>query len=59
MDLVGGMALADGAELEILTGFDDHSRYFVVAAVMHRATGRAVCQAFTAALIRNGVPAEI
>jgi transposase InsO family protein len=59
MDLVGGMGLADGGELKILTGVDDHSRYCVVAAVMRRATGRAVCQAFTTALSRHGVPAEI
>jgi transposase len=57
--LVGGMGLADGSELKILTGVDDHSRYCVVAAVMRRATGRAVCQAFTAALTRHGVPSEI
>ena len=37
MDLVGGMGLADGGELKILTGVDDHSRYCVVAAVMRRA----------------------
>jgi transposase InsO family protein len=55
---VGGMALADGGEL-ILTGVDDHSRYCVVAAVMRRATGRVVCQAFTAALTRHGIPGEI
>jgi transposase InsO family protein len=59
MDLVGGMGLTDGSELKILTGVDDHSRYCVVAAVMRRATGRTVCQAFTAALTRHGVPAEI
>ena len=39
MDLVGGMGLADGGELKILTGVDDHSRYCVVASVMRRATG--------------------
>jgi len=59
MDLVGGMGLADGSEVKILTGVDDHSRYCVVAAVMRRATGRAVCQAFTAALTRHGIPSEI
>jgi len=59
MDIVGGMGLADGGELKILTGVDDHSRYCVVAAVMRRATGRVVCAAFTAALTRHGVPGEI
>jgi transposase len=59
MDLVGGMGLTDGSELKILTGVDDHSRYCVVAALMRRATCRAVCQAFTAALTNHGVPEEI
>ena len=53
MDLVGGMGLADGSELKILTGVDDHSRYCVLAAAMRRATGRAVCQAFTQALAHD------
>ncbi len=56
MDIVGGMGLADGSELKILAGVDDHSRYCVVAAVMRRATDRAVCQASTAALSGHGVP---
>ena len=59
LDIVGGMGLADGSELKILTGVDDHSRYCVIAQVMRRATGRAVCAAFTAALARHGVPEEI
>jgi hypothetical protein len=59
LDLVGGMGLADGSELKILTGVDDHSRYCVVAAVMRRATGRAVCAAFMQALARHGVPDEV
>lgn len=59
MDLVGGMLLADGSELKILTGVDDHSRYCTVAAVMSRATSRAVCSAFTQALTRHGIPGEV
>jgi transposase InsO family protein len=59
MDLVGGMGLADGSELKILTGVDDHSRYCTVAAVMPRATSRAVCAAFSAALGSHGIPVEI
>jgi hypothetical protein len=36
--------LADGTEIKVLTGVDDHSRYCVSAQVMVRATGRAVCR---------------
>jgi transposase InsO family protein len=59
MDVVGGILLADGSELKALTGVDDHSRVCVVAGLMPRATSRAVCGHFTAALRRFGVPQEI
>jgi transposase InsO family protein len=64
LDIVGGVALADpvsGAlgEAKVVTGVDDHSRYCVVAQVVARATGRAVCLAFAAALGRYGVPEEV
>jgi transposase InsO family protein len=59
MDVVGGILLADGSELKALTGLDDHSRFCVVAGLMPRATSRAVCGHFTAALRRHGVPQEI
>src|SRR5215831_8237647 len=59
MDIVGGMFLADGTEAKIVTGVDDHSRYCVIASVVARATGRAVCLAFAAALRRFGVPGEV
>ena len=59
LDLVGGIGLVDGTELKALTGVDDHSRFCVIAALLRRATGRAVCEAFTAALTRHGVPAEV
>ena len=42
-----------------MTGVDDHSRYCVIAAVVARATGRAVCLAFAAALRQFGVPGEV
>lgn len=58
-DVVGGIGLADGTELKALTGLDDHSRYCVSAALMPRATARAVCSAFAAAMRRHGVPAEV
>jgi transposase InsO family protein len=59
MDIVGGMFLADGTEAKIVTGLDDHSRYCVIASVVARATGRAVCLAFAAALREFGVPGEV
>ncbi len=59
MDLVGGIFLADGTEAKIVTGVDDHSRFCVICRVVVRATGRAVCLAFAAALRRFGVPGEV
>lgn len=59
MDLVGGVFLADGTEAKIVTGVDDHSRCCVICQVVARATGRAVCLAFAAALRRFGVPGEV
>jgi transposase InsO family protein len=59
LDIVGGIRLADGAECKLVSGIDDHSRFCVIAAVVPRATGRAVCTAFAAALARYGVPAEV
>lgn len=59
MDIVGGVFLSDGTECKVVTGVDDHSRFCVIAEVVPRATGRAVCLAFAAALRRFGVPAEV
>jgi transposase InsO family protein len=59
LDIVGGIRLADGSELKLVSGLDDHSRFCVIAALVARATGRAVCAAFAAALGRYGVPAEV
>ena len=59
LDLVGGVFLADGTEAKVVTGVDDHSRYCVICQVVPRATGRAVCLAFAAALRRFGVPGEV
>jgi transposase InsO family protein len=59
LDLVE-LPLADGTEIKVLTGVDDHSRYCVSAQAMVRATGRAVCRALVAAaLARYGVPEEV
>ncbi len=59
MDLVGGVFLADGRECKMVTGIDDHSRYIVIAAVVVIPTGRAVVEAFVAAMRRYGVPSEV
>ena len=64
IDIVGGIQLVDVGTGEVrdgklVTGVDDHSRFCVMAAVVDRATGRAVCLAFAQALARFGVPAEV
>lgn len=64
IDIVDGVELVDVRTGEIrvvkvVTGVDDHSRYCVMASVVERATGRAVCLAFASALARFGVPGEV
>ncbi|SEC45384.1 Transposase InsO and inactivated derivatives [Streptomyces melanosporofaciens] len=64
MDIVGGVMLVNPVtgeltEAKIVTGVDDHSRYCVIAKVVERATGRAVCAAFVGALRVFGVPEEV
>ncbi len=59
MDVMGRVFLADGAEVKVVTGIDDHSRFIVSAKIVARATARPVCRALTAALARHGVPAQI
>ena len=59
LDIVGGVFLADGTEIKVVTGVDDHSRFCVIASACVRATGRAVCLAFARALERYGVPEEV
>ena len=59
MDLVGGIYLADGPECKMVTGIDDHSRYVVIAAVVAVPNGRAVCDAFAAAMAGYGIPSEV
>lgn len=64
MDIVGGVMLVDPVtgeltEAKVVTGVDDHSRYCVIASVVERATGRAVCAAFVWALQTFGVPEEV
>jgi transposase InsO family protein len=59
LDIVGGLMLVDGTECKIVTGVDDCSRFNVIASVVSRATGRAVCLAFAEALRRYGIPDEV
>jgi transposase InsO family protein len=59
IDIMGGAFLADGTEAKVVTGIDDHSRYCVICQVVVRATGRAVCLAFAAALRAYGIPDEV
>ena len=58
LDLVGGIYLADGRECKLLSGIDDHSRFVVCAAVLAVPSGRAVADAFTAAMRTYGIPAS-
>ena len=59
LDIVDGIRLADGSETKIVTGVDDHSRFCVIATVVRRATGRAVCGALVDALRAYGIPDEV
>ena len=59
LDIVGGIRLDSGGEAKVVTGVDDHSRFCVIAAVVRRATGRAVCLAFADGLQRFGIPDEV
>jgi transposase InsO family protein len=59
LDIVGGIRLANGGEAKVVTGVDDDSRFCVIATVVRRATGRAVCLAFAQALQRFGIPDEV
>ena len=59
MDVTASLFLADGRECKVITGIDDHSRVCVIATVVMRATARAVCQAFTAAMAEYRIPGEV
>ena len=59
MDVMAGVLLDDGAELKLVTGVDDHSRFCVAAGLVRRAVSRSVCGVLLAALERYGVPDEI
>jgi transposase InsO family protein len=59
LDIMGGVLLTDGRELKLISGIDDHSRFAVIAALVVRASARAVCGAFVQALAAHGVPEEV
>ncbi len=59
MDVMGRVHLADGLEVKVVTGIDDHSRFIVSAKAVLRATARPVCQALGEALARYGIPDQI
>jgi transposase InsO family protein len=59
MDVMGGVRLAGGHELKIITGIDDHSRFCVCAHLTPRATARPLCEAFLAAMRRHGAPEQV
>jgi transposase InsO family protein len=59
MDVVGGFLIADGTTAKALTGVDDHSRFCVSARLMPRERTQLVCDGFSAALRRYGVPEQV
>lgn len=59
LDVMGRVFLADGTELKVVTGIDDHSRFCVLAKLVPRATAQRVCAAFAEALRHYGVPEEV
>ena len=59
LDVTGSVFLADGTELKLISGLDDCSRFCVIATVVRRATARAVCRAFVAAMAAYGIPDEV
>jgi transposase InsO family protein len=59
LDVTASAFLADGTEVKIVTGIDDHSRYCVIARAVRRATARPVCRAFIEAMGVYGVPEEV
>ena len=59
LDVTASAFLVSGAEVKIVTGIDDHSRFCVLAKAVMRATARPVCLAFTEAMRAYGVPEEV
>jgi transposase InsO family protein len=59
IDVMGGIVLAGGSKLSVVTGIDDHSRFCVIAHLVERATARPVCDALLEGLHRHGIPQQI
>jgi transposase InsO family protein len=59
MDVMGRAYLADGREVKLVTGIDDHSRFVVCARVVDRATARPVADALLGALRTHGAPEQL
>jgi transposase len=59
LDVTASAFFTSGAEVKIVTGIDDHSRFCVLATAVMRATARPVCLAFTGAMGVYGVPEEV
>jgi transposase InsO family protein len=65
LDIMGSVMITDPTaaggviEAKLISGIDDHSRYSVIGKVVPRATARAVCTAFMAAVTEYGVPEEV
>jgi transposase InsO family protein len=58
-DVLGGFRLGDGTTAKALTGLDDHSRFCVSARLMHRERTGKVCEGFSVALRKYGVPDQV
>jgi transposase InsO family protein len=59
LDVLGGFRLGDGTTAKALTGLDDHSRFCVAARLMHRERTSKVCEGFSMALRKYGVPDQV
>ena len=59
LDVLGGVYLADGTALSVVTGIDDHSRFCVLAKLVLRATAQPVCDGLLEALATHEVPESI
>jgi transposase InsO family protein len=59
IDILGNVKLANGIQVSVVTGIDDHSRFCVIAKVVARATARPVCDALLEALNIYGIPEQI
>jgi transposase len=56
MDVMGGVRLSTGAQLSVVTGIDDHSRFCVIARLVERATARPCATRSSRVLPATGSP---